>query len=139
MTTSRRVVIGLVVAAVALVIITGLIVIGSPAEERVRRLDERRAGDLAQIKGAINVYWTSRGQLPGSVELLTEAQGPYLRGYDRDPVTRESYEYRVLDPTTYELCAEFQRPSDDEPPHLAEWSHPAGARCFRLVPEKTTR
>ena len=45
MTAGRRVIIGLVVAAVASVVITRLIVIGSPAEERARRLDERRAGD----------------------------------------------------------------------------------------------
>lgn len=133
----RRAFGGLAVAAVAAVVITGLIVIGSPAEQRVRRLDERRVQDLAQIKGAVDAYWTTRGGLPESIAQLTEAQGPYLRAHERDPDSGAPYEYRVLDAAVYELCAEFQRAFDDDNPYMREWSHPAGRRCFRLVPEKT--
>jgi hypothetical protein len=133
----RRAFAGLAVAAVVAVVITGLIVSGSPAEQRVRRLDERRAQDLAQIKGAVDAYWSTRNGIPESFAELTEAQGPYLRNHERDPENGVPYEYRVVGDSAYELCAEFQRATDDESPYMREWSHPAGRRCFRLVPEKT--
>ena len=61
-----------------------------------------------------------------------------------DPQTQKPYEYEKIDDTTYNLCAEFNKASDDKmsqtSPYVdtvmpyggasAPWTHPAGKHCF---------
>jgi hypothetical protein len=128
-------VLGVAVLLVAGAIAGGLFVLGSPAEQRVRRLDTRRVTDLAQLRDAIDVHWTTHGRLPGAIEELRARQGPSLSTYDRDPVTGRPYEYRALTEETFELCGTFERASDDEgrvvmPSGVqGHWPHPAGRHC----------
>lgn len=44
----RKLVAGLVIAAVVAAVGAGLIMLGSPADVRARRLDEQRVGDLRE-------------------------------------------------------------------------------------------
>ena len=63
----------------------------------------------------------------------------------RDPATGESYEYQVLGPNTYAVCARFERgdadASDQEAESAAEdaWRHGAGRQCFRREAPTETR
>jgi hypothetical protein len=111
-----------VIAAIA----AGLWLIGSPREQRIRRLDERRVGDLQSIERRIDVYWTRHRALPESLQALHEEPG--LAPAPIDPVRHEPYSYRRVDEDSYELCAVFDRVSRD--PEI--WAHDKGQACFRF-------
>ena len=147
-----------VVAAVAL----GLVLLGPPAQERERRIDDRRVGDLHGIAAATGLYWTRHGRLPASLDDL--AAEPGLRISTRDPTSSEMYGYRALDDGRYEVCATFATDSGgptrgssiiqrscqgchgpgspvatrvDDPvaAHLGLrdlWAHGSGRQCFRM-------
>jgi hypothetical protein len=88
-----------VIAAVAI----GMLLLGSPAEERVRRFDERRVQDLASITRAVDLYWTRHARLPSSFD---ELQGEPAGNVGlNDPSTNEPYEYRSLEADLRALCA----------------------------------
>ena len=61
----------------------GLWILGSPAQERVNRLDSRRVGDLQQIEHAVNLHWTRQRRLPASLDELSAEAG--VRISLRDP------------------------------------------------------
>lgn len=99
--------------AVIAAAIIGLIVVGSPAEQRAVRMDERRLADLAALSSAIDQFHQNQDRLP---EVPSEARRYMsLPPRDADPVTSEPYEYRVLSDTEFELCAVFAT----EGPHVA--------------------
>ncbi|HIA74480.1 MAG TPA: hypothetical protein EYN99_08630, partial [Gemmatimonadetes bacterium] len=52
-----------VIAAVGV----GLFILGSPMEERARRVDDRRVADLQGIAAATDLYWTRHSRLPESL------------------------------------------------------------------------
>jgi hypothetical protein len=125
---------GAVTIVVTGTIAAGIFVLGSPAEERRRRLDERRIENLSEIAQAVDLYWTRHGRLPSSLEELRREPGATIA--DTDPVTHRAYEYR---PATdrYELCAAFDRASDRSSPYRgAFWSHGAGRQCFQREVQK---
>ena len=107
-----------VVAAIAI----GVALIGSPTEARFRRLDQRKARDLDFIANAINIYWREHSKLPESIDDV-RLQLPY------PPFTGEPYDYRVLGTTKYELCARFDRPSE-QAPYGTFLAHSRGRQCF---------
>ncbi len=128
---SRGRVAGAVLAVVALAaIVAGLVLLGSPAQERARRLDERRVQDLLVIAGAVDLYWTRRGALPSSLDDLSSEPGAKIAV--ADPRTSQAYEYRPVAERTYELCARFEAESPASPRGVRDefWSHGAGRQCF---------
>jgi hypothetical protein len=125
----RRVFVATAVATVLGAVVAGLLVIGSPAAERARRLDAQRVGDLRELGRSVDVYWTRHGRLPSSLDELSDEAG--LDGDARDPGTGLRYEYRVIDDATYELCASFER-RGEQPEPAGFWSHGAGRQCFRV-------
>jgi hypothetical protein len=131
MRTSRSGVVGTVVAVVvAAAVVAGLILLGAPAEERARRLDERRVQDLSGIARAADVYWTRNRRLPDSLEELRRETGVDVAA--TDPATNAQYQFRPLDGTKYELCATFDNESreSDRGGEAGFWSHRAGRQCF---------
>src|SRR5262249_48959382 len=135
MISGRVVIFGFAIAIVFGAIIAGLMIVGSPANERMRRLDERRVRDLVAITRAVNGYWTRNSRLPSSLDELLETPGADVES--RDPRTGQPYLYGVVGGKTYELCADFQRDSREAPPDFFGrfWSHGVGRRCFRLDAE----
>jgi hypothetical protein len=127
----KRAIAGFAAVSVAAAIVAGLFVIGSPSEERARRLDERRVEDLQGISRATNVYFERHARLPSSLEELGREGG--MRIGERDPVGAP-YEYHASGAETYQLCATFQRSSAEEGRAVTAefWSHEAGRRCFQL-------
>ena len=127
---------GLVTVVVIAAVAMGIFLIGSPAEERVRRLDERRVQDLANIARAVDLYWTRHASLPPSLEELLKEPGGNVRS--TDPSTSDLYEYRPLETQAYELCARFEHDSQQAggPTGDGFWSHGTGRQCFRRDAQK---
>jgi hypothetical protein len=121
------------IAAVVAAVAAGLWVIGSPAEQRLLRFDERRDADLRELAQAVNRHQSEERALPASTAELVD--GRRLSHVPLDPATGEPYEYRVTGEREFELCAVFARAS-----RAADvkdfWDHEAGRHCFELeVPE----
>ena len=115
------------VGAMFAAIVIGLIVIGSPREFRMRRLDERRAEDLAAISSAIRTYRLTHENLPQKLDELQRSGIIYRL---KDPVERP-YEYTVKDAFSYELCAEFDTATDTTTvARLLFEKHGHGRQCF---------
>jgi hypothetical protein len=134
-----------VIVLVVTAAVTGLYMLGPPREERDRKLYTMRVAHLREAARAVDRYWAIRDTLPPSLEALSKERGISLTLLD--PQTGRPYQYRVLEGTAYELCANFSRDdsednratlspeigSDRYPPF---WSHGAGRHCYRLEPQK---
>ncbi len=129
--TGRARVMGVTLAAALVAVVgTSLYLMGSPADERARRLDDRRVQDLERISNALDVYWSQNGVLPASLGAVQQQQGGQL---PLDPVTESPYGYRVTAGVTFDLCAQFDREAESEDQVLRTpfRSHRAGQQCFR--------
>jgi Domain of unknown function (DUF5671) len=139
-TQGKRIVYALIVA-VAVVALYGFVVAGSPFRQRLARFDEQRVMDLQIIQDRIvHSYWIQKNALPKTLEDLRDN----ISGYDSplDPEFIVPYEYRSTGKLTFELCALFSMPSEENnsitkpayPYGYAEnvdnWNHPAGHYCF---------
>lgn len=124
-------------------IVIGFFIVGSPSEQRVRRLDEQRVNDLGSLQSQIVNYWQQKGELPANLSLLHDP----LYGYEApvDPVTGEPYEYEAAGELDFILCATFD--TDFDPTSMAYgyeyprpvmmggqgmnlWTHGVGRTCF---------
>lgn len=105
----------------------GFYLVGPPAEQRARALDERRERDLAGLRLAIDLYWTRNSRLPPTLEELAKEAGTNI--YSIDPETGQPYSYGVKSGNTYELCAVFARQSE----RIDFWAHGAGPRCYAIT------
>ena len=139
--------------AAALVVIAGLITVGSPSRARERKLDRLRVEDLSRLANLVDGFWMKQAALPQSLDSLAT-----MRLVDRvptDPQTHLPYTYLVSGERSYRLCATFAQPSDSNAapiygdgdivfstgaggtpiarePH--SWRHGAGESCFDLTP-----
>jgi len=125
---------GAVTVVVAAAVVSGFLLLGSPQDERLRRLDSRRLADLRAIATSVQSAYRERREngTPDSSEVLAV---PAYHGPDhRDPVTGEAYGYRVTGPGRLELCATFQTEVRDADLETWErgWGHPVGRACFEL-------
>ena len=132
MASIRTIYAGAAIAVVVISVITGIILLGSPAEERMLRLDTRRVDDLERIMQKMNFYWSQHNKLPDSLEELSQEPGMQIS--IRDPRTGQPYEYSVVGGKQYELCARFERESAIESTRSSTnfWSHGAGRQCFQI-------
>jgi hypothetical protein len=130
----KRTLVIVLVIVVALVVIRGIMIIGSPGEERTRRMDSRRIDDLQRISRSIGVYHTRHQQVPASLEEL--AREPGFANVARYPVTNQPYGYRMVDASSYQLCGTFDRDTADSRGEDF-WAHGVGQQCFTLNPKQT--
>ena len=119
-----------IVSAVVVIVaaLAGLYLSGSPSEQRLLRLDERRVRDLNQLANAIQIYWQEQDQLPATLRDVVD--GRRLDRLPADPDDRRDYEYSPGE-KTFRLCAEFDR-SSPESDVVEFWNHPAGRHCFEF-------
>lgn len=129
-----------IIGIVALSVVAGFFFVGSPLDERTRRIDERRISDLQLIQNEIIGYWMNKEKLPEDLSLLRDD----IRGISipADPETGAPYEYKILGDMKFSLCATFKLPSREygeisakpipaEPYGGAEnWQHGEGRVCF---------
>lgn len=109
-------------------LVAAVAAIGTPGEQRLRRMDERRERDLAGLRSAVETHYRLEGRLPASLAEVSSG-----RDWERlslaDPQTGAAYGYRVVDARRFELCARFARAS--RPAHAHDVGHPAGRHCLR--------
>ena len=126
--TGREVLAGVVSLVVAAAIITGVVILGSPSNERALRLDQRRVSDLEGMLTAVNFYFAEHAKLPASLEELSRQPGVRIA---RDPVTGVAYRYRAIGVEQFELCGTFERASEPRVSSGVDvWQHPSGDHCF---------
>jgi hypothetical protein len=127
-----------IAGAVAVAVGAALVYVGSPAEARRRRFDDRRVRDLTEIADSLDRYWTTNTHLPASLE---EAAQGGVASVPHDPESAEPYAYRAIDDHQYELCAAFARASDEVPAMTDRpfARHSAGRQCFTLPVKGTGR
>ena len=123
---------GLTIAAL-LPIIAGFMMIGSPDHVRKQEPDRTRSSELAAISGAVSTYRRTHAVLPAALSDLS--RGTTLDIALKDPAGRP-YGYVVTGTYTYDLCADFSLPSENEPtdtpPQLIFTRHPAPGRVLLL-------
>ena len=85
-------------------------VMGSPMKQRLLRLDERRVGDLQNIQYQIINFWQQKEKLPKDLAELANPLSGYSLPVPPEFEKGEKYEYGVLAPLKFELCATFALP-----------------------------
>lgn len=118
-------------------IILGFAVLGSPRTQRLYKYDNQKVNDLMMLSSSIQSYYYNKGALPKDFSELS-TQEYYINSVDSQ--TQKPYEYNIKTATTFELCAEFNKDSNEKlgardssmayPYGGTSWTHPAGRHCF---------
>lgn len=139
-------------------------IMGSPAKQRMLRLDDRRVTDLQNIQYQVINFWQQKEKLPEDLAKLSNPISGYSLPVPPEFEKGEKYEYKVLGPLKFELCATFSLPIpkgwreyggggvmpmiayEKSAPGVAypypgggtneSWSHEAGRTCFERTIDK---
>lgn len=113
----------------------------TPQEVRQYRLDTTQVNDLSMMQSNIEVFHSTAGSLPESLDAAFAGMEMPVA-----PEDRKAYEYHVTGTTTYELCATFAHESSKaeqmqnaQPMYTEDlrmkgnmnWTHGAGTWCFK--------
>lgn len=135
--------------AILISIILGFAILGSPRTQRLIRYDAQKVSDLQSIQWQVISYWQEKGVIPVH---LGELEG--MQQYYRAPLDSQfekEYEYRKTGEMTFELCADFNKETPDDPSYGSypyyersaayptkggiiqndNWQHSAGRQCFQ--------
>jgi hypothetical protein len=121
--------------AVALGVVAGFWLLGTPNRQRQLAADRERLKALYQIAQELRYQALDLQNREKPVELPKALEDSTRR---LDPITRVPYEYNRLSATRYQLCASFDTDTKTEPlppsfENLHEdWEHPQGRHCFEL-------
>ena len=111
--------------------IAAFFILGTPADQRTIKFDERRAQDLRSLESTVEQYAYRNNVLPATLA-AAEDNVTY-----KDPRTNQPYEYRVTGTTTFELCAVFEKATDENSSYGYRdtsdiyFKHGAGRTCFQ--------
>ncbi|MBU4347903.1 hypothetical protein KJ671_00095 [Patescibacteria group bacterium] len=119
-------------------IVAGFFSAGSPTKARLYNFDERKVGNLNSIQNYVINYWQKKQVLPEKLEDLNDSISGFI--VPKDPQTLGSYEYIIKDDLSFELCANFNLPSNFglpegsnykfDIPYGDNWEHEIGRHCF---------
>ena len=109
---------------------SGVLVIPTPHQAFLDRMDQNRIRDLSELKWTIERYADKHKQLPARLLELVERKLAYSDQIT-DPESGVLYGYQILAPTKYKLCASF-RSSTEKTIYGPEWQHKAGEECFEM-------
>lgn len=121
-----------IIGIVAVSVIAGFFIVGSPKEARLTRADDQRVQHLTEIQWQIVNYWQRKEALPPALEALNDD----ISGFrvPVDPETDELYEYNIEGPLAFTLCATFNRPSaQDISRPIAKPAVPLGREPFAEI------
>jgi hypothetical protein len=84
-------------------------VIGTPGQQRIWRLDDKRVQDLQNIQYQIINYWQQKEKLPATLSDISNPISNYQIPVDPEFEQGKTYEYSVKDvkKLSFELCATF--------------------------------
>ncbi|MFH1523323.1 MAG: DUF5671 domain-containing protein [Patescibacteria group bacterium] len=111
-----------------------LFIVESPQATRDRKYDNTILEKFENIDGAINTYYNDYGKLPISLDEL-KSDFSYLTEENlANPVTKEKFEYKILEDDKYELCTVFRTSNKDDDARESfnkdRWTHEAGKQCL---------
>jgi len=124
-------------------VVSGFFIIGSPSDIRALRYDERKVGDLQGIQYQVVNYYQQKGEVPESLDFLNDPISSYM--VPTDPETGAAYTYEKTGTLSFQLCADFNRPTPDTRgqgsypmrdmahPGMGmdeNWQHGEGQACF---------
>lgn len=123
-------------------IIAGFFVVGTPQQQRNRKLDDQRIMHLQTLQSQVVSYWMNKDVLPKKIEDVQDSISGFIVPTDTE--TKKVYAYTVTAPLTFELCADFITSDKDFPAVGREayyaavpydtfqqnWSHESGRVCF---------
>lgn len=115
-------------------IVVVFLVMGMPSVQRERLFDDQRIMDLQSIQNQTLNYWIQKQALPQQSAQLKDDLSGFI--VPRDPQTKVDYDYRVISPLTFELCATFKTSNQNniimpDDPFKQNWSHDIGQTCFK--------
>ena len=126
--TSRRIIfLGIVGAILAASLTAGVRLMNAHVGEGdARERDAQRMADVQGIVAVVQELYKSEMALPASMAEIEAKAKRRLQVADRQ--TFEFYEYRVLEPTKFEVCARFETAAAGGPEE-----HGVGRDCFEVV------
>jgi hypothetical protein len=126
-------------------VIYGFTLIDAPSVAREARIDQEQVNDLQDIQWRIEAYHQENDSFPANIGMLYQDFPEPVA-----PEGRESYEFDITGPDTYELCAVFAHATPASERSLAKpmvtgndvylqnqnWEHAAGRKCFerKIIP-----
>jgi len=148
---SMNIFLATVSAVVIATIAYGIMLMGSPALQRARALDEQRVNDLSGIQNRI-VYsqWQSKGTVPDALDALRDPISGYV--VPTDPETGAAYGYTKISTNSFKLCATFKTVFGTSTSDVAlqsypvmypsipaneNWQHDIGNVCFTRMIDET--
>lgn len=124
---------------VLIVISWAFILVGSPSLNRRISADRIRISRLSILKNEIQKYYKNNKKLPSEITDLKINNYSYREDFRNDPITKENFDYHILNQTEFKLCAEFALSSEkaileqsryDTNSEL--WKHDEGHYCFKF-------
>jgi len=122
-------------------VVLGFFIVGTPSEQRNRRFDDQRLNDLQVMQSQVVDYWTKKNALPTKLADLQDNISGFM--VPTDPNTQIAYEYNIISPLSFNLCANFAGSNltdslvNREPTYYSpydnyqqNWSHDKGRVCF---------
>jgi len=108
-------------------------IIGSPMNQRLLRLDDRRVGDLQNIQWQVINYWQQKEKLPVNLEELANPLSGWSLPVEPEFEKGKKYEYTVKGSMSFELCAIFSLPMPKG------WREYGGGEVFPMIVNTDTR
>ncbi len=129
-----------IVVVVAAAVVLGFYKAGSPQSQRLIRFDQQKISSLQGIQSQLVYYWQQKGSLPADLTALNDSLSKFV--VPTDPQTGASFEYHKTGTQTFQLCADFNRPSDESlsPRYYygdENWQHGPGRTCFDRTIDQT--
>lgn len=120
---------------IVIAIILGFSVIGSPRTQRLMNYDALKISNLQSISNQISYYYERNKVLPSNLKVLETDPYMYMYNGTIDEQTGVPYVYRIISPTSYELCATFNFDSTtSRKTTYGVWStYTKGESCFAQV------
>ena len=132
-----------IIGIVAIAIVAGFFLVGSPQEKRLQRFDDQRVQDLSFLQNQIVSYWQSKSKLPANLlDLKDDIRGIAV---PHDPQTGGDYGYEAKGAFAFSLCADFVRSTQSQTDQTkpvaydyygGNWRHGAGHVCFDRTIDK---
>lgn len=117
--------------------ITSFFFVESPQNTRIRLYDQNVTNDLSALDSGINSYYSKNKTLPKDLKALIETSDYYVtKSQLGDKAGTQTYVYKVIDATHYELCATFKSNNKDLVTDQMRYANPrflhdAGYYCFK--------